>query len=174
MIAVKLPYSISIGLSRIVYDISVQFLQDIALPTSDTPTKKQPSRRRVVLFSDCLFRLRDGNGDRDGGAHHRVVAHADETHHLDVRQETIFAIIFTYGAFAILKAFVLVCLFQTVLYCSILSRRGVEIVDRLSIFWSNFCYCGVAGDRYDSNEPQTITCVKKSIWHPSTKSKHQF
>ena len=38
------------------------------------------------MFSDCLFRLRDGNGDRNGGAHHRVVAHADETHHLDVRR----------------------------------------------------------------------------------------
>ena len=57
------------------------------------------------MFSDCLFRLRDGNGDRDGGAHHRVVAHTDETHHLDVRQEPIFAIIFTYASIRYTEVF---------------------------------------------------------------------
>ena len=35
------------------------------------------------LFLEGLF---DRDGDGDGGAHHRVVAHADEAHHLDVRR----------------------------------------------------------------------------------------
>ena len=32
-----------------------------------------------------LQALRDGDGDRDGGADHGVVAHAEEAHHLNVR-----------------------------------------------------------------------------------------
>ena len=35
------------------------------------------------LLAEALF---DGNGDGDGRADHRVVAHADEAHHLDVRR----------------------------------------------------------------------------------------
>ena len=41
------------------------------------------SRRFTIMLFHGLL---DGNGDSDGSADHRVVAHAEEAHHLDVRR----------------------------------------------------------------------------------------
>ncbi len=40
---------------------------------------------QTLRFSLLLQALRNSDGDRDGGADHRVVAHAQEAHHFHVR-----------------------------------------------------------------------------------------
>ena len=40
---------------------------------------------QTLRFSPLLQALRNSDGDGDGGADHRVVAHAQEAHHLHVR-----------------------------------------------------------------------------------------
>ena len=53
-------------------------------------TKKRTLRRNGRFLEATklrvLLRFFDSDSHRDGRADHRVVAHADETHHLDVRR----------------------------------------------------------------------------------------
>lgn len=55
------------------------------LPMFDEKSGFGTLEGQTLRFSLLLEALRNSDGDRDGGTDHRVVAHAEEAHHLNVR-----------------------------------------------------------------------------------------